>query len=223
MDAPAIFFGEGGNDSLTGGGFADILFGQEGHDRLSGSFANDRLFGGDGNDRINGGGDDDEIRCGAGNDRANGGAGDDRVFGGSGHDRLNGGEGDDQLRGESGDDRLDGGLGADLLRGGSGFDRFTFSTSLGPENIDTINDFRGSDTIVLDNDVFTGLTAGVLRGSAFRIGTTAVDGSDRIICDTVSGALYFDPDGVGGADQIQFATIAGSPNNVTARDFLVIL
>jgi serralysin len=223
MDAPAIFFGEGGNDSLTGGGFADILFGQEGHDRLSGGFANDRLFGGDGNDRINGGGDDDEIRCGAGNDRANGGAGDDRVFGGSGHDRLNGGEGDDQLRGESGDDRLDGGLGADLLRGGSGFDRFTFSTSLGPENIDTINDFRGSDTIVLDNDVFTGLTAGVLRGSAFRIGTTAVDGSDRIIYDTVSGALYFDPDGVGGADQIQFATIAGSPNNVTARDFLVIL
>jgi serralysin len=204
-DAPAIFFGEGGNDSLTGGGFADILFGQEGHDRLSGGFANDRLFGGDGNDRINGGGDDDEIRCGAGNDRANGGAGDDRV------------------RGDSGNDRLDGGLGADLLTGGSGFDRFTFSTPLGPENVDTINDFRSSDTIVLDNDVFTGLTAGVLRGSAFRVGTTAGDSSDRIIYDTVSGALYFDPDGVGGANQIQFATIAGSPNNVTARDFLVIL
>jgi serralysin len=204
-DAPAIFFGEGGNDSLTGGGFADILFGQEGHDRLSGGFANDRLFGGDGNDRINGGGDDDEIRCGAGNDRANGGAGDDRV------------------RGDSGNDRLDGGLGADLLTGGSGFDRFTFSTPLGPENVDTISDFLGSDTIVLDNDVFTGLTAGVLRGSAFRIGTTAGDSNDRIIYDTVSGALYFDPDGVGGAIQIQFATIAGSPNNVTARDFLVIL
>jgi serralysin len=204
-DAPAIFFGEGGNDSLTGGAFADILFGQEGHDRLSGGFANDRLFGGDGNDRINGGGDDDEIRCGAGNDRANGGAGDDRV------------------RGDSGNDRLDGGLGADLLTGGSGFDRFTFSTPLGPENVDTINDFRSSDTIVLDNDVFTGLTAGVLRGSAFRVGTTAGDSSDRIIYDTVSGALYFDPDGVGGANQIQFATIAGSPNNVTARDFLVIL
>jgi serralysin len=204
-DAPAIFFGEGGNDSLTGGAFADILFGQEGHDRLSGGFANDRLFGGDGNDRINGGGDDDEIRCGAGNDRANGGAGDDRV------------------RGDSGNDRLDGGLGADLLTGGSGFDRFTFSTPLGPENVDTINDFRSSDTIVLDNDVFTGLTAGVLRGSAFRVGTAAVDSSDRIIYDTVSGALYFDPDGVGGANQIQFATIAGSPNNVTARDFLVIL
>jgi serralysin len=204
-DAPAIFFGEGGNDSLTGGGFADILFGQEGHDRLSGGFANDRLFGGDGNDRINGGGDDDEIRCGAGNDRANGGAGDDRV------------------RGDSGNDRLDGGLGADLLTGGSGFDRFTFSTPLGPENVDTINDFRSSDTIVLDNDVFTGLTAGVLRGSAFRVGTAAVDSSDRIIYDTVSGALYFDPDGAGGADQTQFATIAGSPNNVAARDFLVIL
>jgi serralysin len=204
-DAPAIFFGEGGNDSLTGGGFADILFGQEGHDRLSGGFANDRLFGGDGNDRINGGGDDDEIRCGAGNDRANGGAGDDRV------------------RGDSGNDRLDGGLGADLLTGGSGFDRFTFSTPLGPENVDTINDFRSSDMIVLDNDVFTGLTAGVLRGSAFRVGTAAVDSSDRIIYDTVSGALYFDPDGAGGADQTQFATIAGSPNNVAARDFLVIL
>jgi hypothetical protein len=204
-DAPAIFFGEGGNDSLTGGGFADILFGQEGHDRLSGGFANDRLFGGDGNDRINGGGDDDEIRCGAGNDRADGGAGDDRV------------------RGDSGNDRLDGGLGADLLTGRSGFDRFTFSTPLGPENVDTINDFRSSDTIVLDNDVFTGLTAGVLRGSAFRVGTAAADSSDRIIYDTISGALYFDPDGAGGADQTQFATIAGSPNNVTARDFLVIL
>ena len=222
-DAPAIFFGEGGNDSLTGGAFADILFGQEGHDRLSGGFANDRLFGGDGNDRINGGGDDDEIRCGADNDRADGGAGDDRLFGDSGHDRLDGGEGDDQVRGGSGNDRLDGGLGADFMMGGAGFDRFTFSTALGPENVDTINDFRSSDTIVLDNDVFTGLIAGVLRGSAFRVGTVAVDSSDRIIYDTISGALYFDPDGVGGADQIQFATITGSPNNVAARDFLVIL
>ena len=110
-----------------------------------------------------------------------------------------------------------------MLTGGSGFDRFTFSTRLSPENIDTIRDLRRSDTIVLDNDVFTGLTAGVLRSSAFRVGTAAVDSSDRIIYDTVSGALYFDPDGAGGADQTQFATIAGSPNNVAARDFLVIL
>lgn len=222
-DAPAIFFGEGGNDRLAGDRFADILFGQRGHDRLSGGFANDRLFGGDGNDRINGGGDDDEIRCGNGNDRADGNAGEDRLFGGSGHDRLNGGEGDDRVRGESGNDRLDGGLGADFLTGGSGFDRFTFSTSLSPGNVDTITDFRNSDTIVLDNDVFTGLTAGVLRSSAFRVGTAAVDSSDRIIYDTVSGALYFDPDGAGGADQVHFATISGSPNNVAARDFLVIL
>ena len=161
-DAPAIFFGEGGNDSLTGGAFADILFGQEGHDRLSGGFANDRLFGGDGNDRINGGGDDDEIRCGAGNDRADGGAGEDRLFGDSGHDRLNGGEGDDRVRGTAEMIALMAELGCGLLWLRAGFDRFTFSTALSPENIDTINDFRSSDTIVLDNDVFTGLTAGVL-------------------------------------------------------------
>jgi Ca2+-binding RTX toxin-like protein len=110
-----------------------------------------------------------------------------------------------------------------LLTGGSGFDQFTFSTALSLENVDTINDFRRSDRIALDNDVFIGLTAGVLRSSAFRLGTAAVDGSDRVIYDNVSGALYFDPDGVGGADQTHFATIAGSPNNVAARDFLVIL
>ena len=67
------------------------------------------------------------------------------------------------------------------------------------------------DTIRLDGAVFSGLnTTGVLAADAFRVTTTsslAQDADDRVIYHKSSGALYFDPDGIGGASAIQFAQL----------------
>ncbi|MFD1331916.1 M10 family metallopeptidase C-terminal domain-containing protein [Methylopila musalis] len=117
---------------------------------------------------------------------------------------------------------LDGKGGADLLTGGRGQDIFVFSTALGASNVDRITDFTASDdTIQLDDAVFTGLSLGALAASAFTRGTAAADALDRIIFDAQSGALFFDEDGAGGADQIRFATL-GTGVALTHADFLVV-
>jgi serralysin len=225
-------FGGAGNDRLDGGAGNDQLDGGLGDDRLLGGAGNDVLLGGDGNDRLDGwagndkahgGAGDDFLRGRSGNDGLNGNTGNDLLIGASGNDRLFGGAGDDRLDGGAGNDRLNGGLGADVLRGGPGFDRFVFSAPLDAATVDTVRDFRAFfDTFQLDNAVFTGLSSGALAANAFRVGAVAGDGNDRVIYNNVTGALYFDPDGVGGAGQIQFATILGGPNNVTSSDFFVI-
>jgi Ca2+-binding RTX toxin-like protein len=224
--------GEEGNDSVIGGSGNDLLLGGLGDDRLNGGRGNDHLSGGEGadrldcglgNDRGNGGAGNDLVLGGFGNDGLNGGIGDDGLIGGFGNDSLQGGQGDDRLRGGPGDDRLNGGLGADTLTGSFGFDKFVFSTDLGAGNVDTVRGFNVSfDIILLDNAVFTGLSAGVLANGAFHIGANATDTSDRVIYNSNTGALYFDPDGVGGVTQTQFATLLGSPNNVAASEFFVI-
>ncbi|GEO14642.1 CHRD domain-containing protein [Microvirga aerophila] len=214
--------GDAGNDRLNGNTGDDELNGGAGNDRLSGGPGNDRLNGGSGNDTSNGGAGDDLLRGGSGDDGLGGNTGNDRLLAGSGNDRLNGGAGDDHLSGERGNDHLNGGLGADMLSGGFGFDTFIFSTALDAGNFDTVRFQVLFDTIQLDNGVFTGLSAGALTDSAFRIGAAAVDNDDRIIYNDTTGALYFDPDGAGGTGQIQFATLLGSPDNVGALDFFVI-
>lgn len=146
----------------------------------------------------------------------------------SGNDSLFGRQGDDALFGGSGNDLLDGGLGADVMTGGGGIgsDRFRFDTALG--TIDTIQDFspaaRGNnDAIELGQDVFLGIgPTGILAATAFTKGAAATTISHRIIYDDVTGALYFDPDGIGRSAAVQFATLSGSPDNVTNADFVVI-
>jgi Ca2+-binding RTX toxin-like protein len=52
--------------------------------------------------------------------------------------------------------------------------------------------------------------------------TAAHDADDRIVYNTTTGALYYDADGTGtDASPIQFATLTGSPDTVTAADFVV--
>jgi hypothetical protein len=85
--------GLGGNDTITGTQFDDVI------------------VGGDGNDTITGLG---------GNDVLSGNAGDDTVSGGEGNDVITGNDGNDTLSGEGGNDFVDGGLGNDTVSGGSG-------------------------------------------------------------------------------------------------------
>lgn len=173
----------------------------------------------------------DIMNGGAGNDRLNGRGNADDLTGGTGRDRLDGGNGSDVLRGNGSIDTLLGGAGTDFLNGGDGNDSltgganqdfFNFTTAFGPTNRDFISDFSvADDTIRIDNAVFVGLAAGALAPTAFRIGAAAADATDRIIYNFATGALYFDPNGVGGAAQIQFATLAPGLA-LTAADFVVI-
>ncbi|SFP33220.1 Hemolysin-type calcium-binding repeat-containing protein [Nitrosomonas cryotolerans] len=154
----------------------------------------------------------DVLRGAANNDEIQGLGGRDRLYGSSGNDRLDGGEGND---------RLWGGEGADILTGGSGGDVFILDTPfIGA--VDTITDFSPiSDTILLENTLFTGLHTGGLHASNFHTGAEAHDNSDRIIYHAETGALYFDIDAAGGAEAQQFAQL--TPGLIlTSADFYII-
>jgi Ca2+-binding RTX toxin-like protein len=120
-------FGNGGNDTLNGGGGADLLEGQGGNDTINGGAGDDEIYGDsdfnfgelptDGNDTID---------AGAGNDRVAGRGGNDNVAGGDGSDAIDPGSGDDTVSGGAGDDFFYPGPGADDIHGGDGFDVMTF-------------------------------------------------------------------------------------------------
>lgn len=69
---------------------------------------------------------------------------------------------------------------------------------------------------------------GTLSASAFHAGAgvaanSAATAAERVLYDTVSGSLYYDPDGVGGAAAIKFAVLglASHPTLLAATDFIV--
>ena len=68
---------------------------------------------------------------------------------------------------------------------------------------------------------FTSIAVGNPGPGAFYRGAAAHDASDRIIYDTTSGNLYYDPDGTGAADPTLFATLTGAPW-VAYTDFFVV-
>ena len=133
--------------------------------------------------------------------------------------------GDDRLYGGAGDDLLDGGLGADMLTGGAGEDAFRFSSALGAGNVDWVKDFQsGDDLVLLDSLIFANAgSAGVLGFGAFRSSAAgaSLDADDRIIYDTDDGALYYDADGVGSIDAVEFARL-GVGLDLTANDFVLV-
>ncbi|MER9837864.1 calcium-binding protein [Mesorhizobium sp. M0145] len=126
------------------------------------------------------------------------------------------------IQGNAGANIINGSGGADILTGNGGNDAFVFNSALGAGNIDKVTDFNKlQDKIHLDDAVFAGLKLGGLSSDAFFAGTAAHDSSDHIIYNSSTGALSFDSDGIGGAAQIQFATL--SPGlSLAAGSFLVI-
>jgi Ca2+-binding RTX toxin-like protein len=246
VDGNDTIFGFGGDDVLNGGIGEDRLFGGIGADTLIGGSGNDTLAGGAGNDvymidtstdvvveaKGRGTADlvlssvnfalaaDDDIEALAAS-RASGTlaidlTGNDLAQSITGHDGAN------ALKGRGGDDILDGRGGMDTLTGGKGADTFVFATKLGVGNVDRITDFARNDTIRLDDAVFKVLPKGTLAATAFAANRDgrADDASDRIVYETDTGNLYYDPDGAGGAAPILFAKL--QPNlSLTSADFVV--
>lgn len=212
------------------------IFGDDGNDRLYTGAGNDRLYGGAGNDTLLGGAGADVLSGDGGIDDAfygsattgvvaslltGGLAGDakgdnysqvENLIGSAFGDTLTGNTIANQLIGGAGNDVLNGGLGNDTLFGQAGQDSFVFSTvpnSL--TNADRIMDYvKADDRILLDDAAFAGVGApGTLAAAAFRLNSTGLagDASDRIIYNFATGGLFFDPDGLGGAAGVRFATL----------------
>jgi hypothetical protein len=151
------------------------------------------------------------------------------IQGKGGNDTLQGWSGKDRLLGGNGNDWLHGGAAGDILIGAAGKDRFVFDSDIAAGgNVDSIRDFAsGVDRILLHEDIFDvdiGATKSgtALTGSMFRLGKTASDGNDHIIYEKKTGRLFYDSDGRGGEDQVQFALFASAKHpDLSASDFLI--
>ena len=230
-------FGEGGNDEISADNGDDQLFGGKGDDGLDGGKGDDTLRGGAGNDTLYGARDADSLFGGAGKDLLFasiyltdksgddlfGGRDADVLLGGWRDDRLFGGEGNDTLWAQDHKDVLDGGSGDDILilhsgaasmTGGAGSDVFVFDRKPDGAEIAVITDFStAEDTINFDFARVLGGAAGNLGEAFFAANPAgmATDESDRIIYDTETGNLYFDPDGNGALARTHFATLTNKP------------
>jgi Ca2+-binding RTX toxin-like protein len=228
-----------GIENLTGSVFADSLNGDSGNNILNdgGNGAADTLIGRDGNDTysVYNGGTVVVEGAGGGNDRVC--AGVDYVLAnGVSAEYLNttnlhanyavnltGNEIKQLVRGNDGANVLDGAGGNDFLVGMEGTDTFRFSTALGAGNVDKITDFDvDDDQIQLDHTIFSVLGVGPLDASAFKDNGTGIrDADDHIIYNSVTGSLFYDVDGVGGAAAVKFATLTAGLS-LSAADFTII-
>lgn len=157
-------------------------------------------------------------------ENAFGGAQGDVIFGNDQANTLRGYDGDDTISGRAGNDKISGGRGNDILAGNAGADTYYFSYGLnGTTNVDTIKGYSGIDLISLSSAIFTKAgPVGALAPSAFVANTTgkALDASDRIVCETDTGILRYDPDGTGAAAATAFAKMDGLPS-MNAGDFVI--
>lgn len=145
------------------------------------------------------------------------------IRGSSGHDVLSGSSAKDILYGYGGPDKLYGKGGNDTLVGGAGRDAFVFDTKPNAKtNVDVIRDFNErEDVIRLNDSVYTGLKSGQLSPDSFVIGTQAGDANDRIVYDESTGSLFYDADGSGSMEAIQFAQV-NAALTLTASHFFII-
>ncbi|AWM87280.1 hypothetical protein C4E04_11415 [Microvirga sp. 17 mud 1-3] len=136
----------------------------------------------------------------------------------------------DVIHGNGGDDIINGKSGNDILSGGEGKDVFVFDLKPNRQtNFDKIADFSPvDDSIYLSHKIFTGLGKKgsmsdpvALSKAAFWVGTAAHDANDRIIYNKTNGALYYDPDGKGGADPVKIAALTKGLA-LTEKDFFII-
>jgi hypothetical protein len=152
------------------------------------------------------------------------------LTGDGGSNSLRGNAQANEIHGRGGNDKLWGGAGSDLLNGGSGRDTFVFD--LKPNKIsnrDRIADYSvPSDTIWLDNKVFTKLGAGTLQkpkkltSDMFIAASKAKDREDRIIYDKKKGLLLYDADGSGTKIKPVEIALLSKSLSMTFHEFFVI-
>jgi Ca2+-binding RTX toxin-like protein len=154
------------------------------------------------------------------------------------NNQIRGNSGNNTLSGSGGNDALSGGGGNDTLTGGPGSDQFLFNTALAPANVDRITDFSiaSNDRIILDKSVFSALetpAGNVLRITDFAEINVAAAGEvvaagnrvNEIVYNRQTGNLFYNPNsnaagfGAGGG---RFATIVGSPDNLSNTHFRVV-
>jgi Ca2+-binding RTX toxin-like protein len=231
--------GGGGNDRMFGGTGSDgfILSGNYGEDFIDGGADQDLIFAGGSRalvvdlaaGRASGGGSSGRATL-VSVEGAAGGRFGDRLLGGSTDDLFLGRAGNDTFNGRGGNDVLLSEQGKDTLTGGAGADEFHFAAAPGAADADVIVDFAtGSDKFVLYGFSFHENAAEAFAGD-FEPGderfyaadgaTAAHDETDRVIYDSSSGRLYYDPDGTGEAPTLIMATLRGAPD-LAATDFTV--
>ncbi|MEI6643670.1 MAG: calcium-binding protein [Novosphingobium sp.] len=231
--------GGAGNDILNGGRGADVMAGAAGNDTYYVDDVKDLIYETDSQTGITvdpGGTDlirstvscdltvygqqfiDNVILIGPAAADVTGNALANRIVGNAAANVLVGGDGGDVLAGGAGGDTLDGGAGRDVLTGGGGADSFVFSTApMRGQSLDVVKDFHAADadSIALKLAVFGAAgPAGMLAEEAFYAAAGANrghDASDRIIYNTDTGRLSYDPDGSGPLASIAFAQLRGAP------------
>jgi Ca2+-binding RTX toxin-like protein len=229
------------NDSLTGGAWADLLSGGGGNDVIIDFVGVDTVDGGAGTDALMLQGTSLALNSATNDQLINletvSGAFATRsviinlsnqleafnIVGSYYGDALTGGFGSDTISGGLGNDVIYGRQGNDTLNGNGGADIFIFNTMLGTTNIDRIVGFSAlDDRIYLDRTILSGMTTtGVLATGAYN--TVASQSDDRIIFNTVTGALSFDADGSGTSAAVQFATLSGGwIGTLSAANFVLI-
>jgi Ca2+-binding RTX toxin-like protein len=200
-------YGDGGNDSVTGGAGIELVYGGTGDDTLNGGAGNDTLHGDDGADSLDGGDNNDSL------------------FGGSGTDALIGGAGNDTLFGGADNDTLTGGTGNDVMEGGTGSDRFILLSNHGSDVITGGED--ASDTDVIDATGVTGnltvavsaLESGSISGAGLTTTFSQVErlelGSGNDTVTVANGSQAIQLDGNGGIDRLVINGGAVQRNSVT--------
>jgi Ca2+-binding RTX toxin-like protein len=156
-----------------------------------------------------------------GNDTIFGSAQNDTLLGGDGNDSIDSGADFDIVDAGAGNDTLRGGFGGgDSLTGGAGADHFVID---GDHN--SIADFAsGVDKLELDGSRLagTGLSGNFAVGDerfyAAPGATAAHDATDRVVYNTTTGDVHYDPDGAGGIAATLFATLPA----LSATDITVI-
>ena len=218
----AQLFGEGGNDTLTGGSGDDVLNGGPGSDILLGKGGADSLLGGDDDDMVIGGDGNDIAQLGAGNDRFIWNPGDDTdlVEGNDGNDtvEINGGNGAEVFTTTANGTRvrfdrvdpapfsLDIGTCENLvLNANGGNDSFSASGNLAALIKITVDGGAGDDTILGSNG------ADVLLGGDGNDFIDGNQGNDTVFLGAGDDTFQWDPgdgndtvEGQAGTDRLLF-------------------
>jgi Ca2+-binding RTX toxin-like protein len=192
------------------------FFGEDGNDRLSGWAGRDTLDGGNGDDIVSGNSGGDRLRGGAGNDQLFGNSGNDNLQGGDGNDLLDGGTGNDSDSGGNGDDTLreqNAPNGSDSLSGDSGNDTADYSLRTAPVDVSIDGIANDGDRRSNERDNVRTTIDRVLGGA----GSDALTGRDGL-SDTLIGNAgddVIDPlrgddhvDGGPGIDQVRLRDLS---------------